>query len=811
MVILSFVICIISFFSAVRWVNKPFPGFLFYKNLVITDTVSYKKYMGLQRISDRIIGVNGEKVNSPRDVYRAVNSVPIGTVIDYRIARNGDYIELSIPTMRFTIGDFLALFGVVYSVGLIFLIVGTFVYHSKPYLHSSRIFFLFCFSVGIWFITSFHSQSTYLFDIFDKLPFLGCVYCPVFAAYLAFAFPSSRFVRKTHYVVFSLMLIFASALFILNLVYFDSYNIWKNIHSLIWLNVGLGSLALPISATIAYFKGVSILEKQRAQMILLGSFFGLFLPTLGAIGIAVVKVDMPFNLLALPVIIFPIGIAYAIVKHRLFDIERIVKRTLVYSALTGVVVGIIVLVIAAFNAVFASYDGWKNRVFFVILTTFLVFILSSLKNRIQGFLDLTFFRKKYDYRITIKEISSAMTSFLNLDEITDKIINTVEQTMFSNTTCVILFDWNSGGYLVYAASKNARNARGITIKKDSELINLLNRYNKEIFKEDLIADERYITHRDELIKVFNDFNAYLLIPVFFKKQLVGILSLGEKKSGLSYTSEDIELLYTLADQSAIAIQNALAYKLVEDYAKKIEETNKELQEIQAQLIQAEKMSAIGQLAAGVAHEIRNPLNIIEGARYYLSQIIDEGNSEVVREYLGYIKHEVERTSHLIDKLVKFSRAEPRHFASLDMNNLLESTLILVRKQLYDNGIRLVTNFNPRIPNVVGDSSQLCQVFINIIVNAIQAMPRGGEIQIDTGYGSQDKILLSFTDTGDGIEKENLTKIFNPFFTTKDTGAGLGLSISYKIVEEHKGRITVSSEKGRGSTFVVELPASYDNE
>jgi signal transduction histidine kinase len=279
-----------------------------------------------------------------------------------------------------------------------------------------------------------------------------------------------------------------------------------------------------------------------------------------------------------------------------------------------------------------------------------------------------------------------------------------------------------------------------------------------------------------------------------------------------YNSSDMKLLRTLANQSAIAVENAFAYKLVEDYAKKLEEANKELRETQAQLIQSEKMSAVGQLAAGIAHEIRNPLNIIEGARYCLSQMISGENSRSIGEYLDYIKNEIDRTNRLIDNLLKFSKAEPSHFELVDVNNILEDTLVLLRKQLSDSNIRLITNFNYQIPKIMGDLNQLWQVFINIVINAVQAMPQGGELRIDTGlyYGSRDHIFISFKDTGIGIDEKDLPKIFNPFFTTKNAGTGLGLSISYKIVEEHKGRIIVSSEKGRGSIFILELPVSYSS-
>jgi signal transduction histidine kinase len=572
----------------------------------------------------------------------------------------------------------------------------------------------------------------------------------------------------------------------------------------------LGTLTLPISSAITYFKESSALERQRAQVILLGSFVGLFLPALGAISIVVFRANIPFNLLALPVIFFPISIAYAIVKHNLFDIDIIIQKALVYSTLTAVVGGVLVLMVIAFNVAFASYGGWRNPVFFVVLSTFLVIALNPLKNQIQNFIDLSFFRTKYDYRRIIEEISFVMTSLLNLDDITDKIISTIGQTMFSNPVSVILFDENSGDYRVYAKSKEA-DIRTTTIQGSSKLIQLLNRYKKEIFKEDLIADDRYMKHRDTLMKLFNDFNAALFIPMFFKKELIGILSLGEKRSGLSYNSQDIKLLRILANQSAIAIENAFAYKLVEDYAKKLEEANKELRETQAQLIQAEKMSAIGQLAAGIAHEIRNPLNIIEGARYYLYQMVDGENSEIIREYLDYIKHEVERTNHLIDSLLKLSKMEPPHFESVNINTILQNTLVLVRKQISDSKIELITNLDPHIPRIMADPNQLWQVFINILINAIQAMPSGGKLQIDTGLCKErlDHVFISFRDTGVGIDEEDLPKIFDPFFTKKSTGTGLGLSVSYKIIEGHKGKITVSSEKEKGTTFVIELPLNHN--
>ncbi|MBI2487011.1 MAG: GAF domain-containing protein [Deltaproteobacteria bacterium] len=802
-------VSVTSLIKAASWIDKPFPGFLLYRNSIICEvSLSHwtGNHAGLVESYDKVVGVDGISV-SPADIYSIVSSKPVGTSVNYSVSRNGELIRVSVPTMNFGAFDFLSVFGWVYLVGLVIFIAGMVVYFFKPDLESSKLFFMFCFSMGIWFTSIFDTQSTYSLG---NVPFMGWMFTPAFGIALGFVFPSRRKFLTDNSFIMPVPFLLSFLIFILHLIYFDAQYLWKIVDISTWIYVLASSLLFISTAAISYLRPDSSLDKERSKVILLGAFLGFFLPALCAMAITALDVSN-LNALAILVTFFPLSVAYAIVKHKLFDIDVIIQKALVYGVLTGALVCFFASMVLAFNLAFANYGGWRNPAFFVLLTTFLVFTLNPLRNRIQNFIDLTFFRKEYDYRRTVEEISFAMISLLNLDEITDKIISTIVQTMFSNPVSVILFDQNSGDYEVYAKSRGAHSLMVFSIKEDNELIKLLSRYRQEIFKDDLIADERYIRYRSKLMKTFDDFNAALFVPILFKKRLIGILSLGDKKSGLSYNSQDIKLLRILANQSAIAIENAFAFRLVEDYAKKLEEANREIRETQSQLIQIEKMSAIGQLAAGIAHEIRNPLNIIEGARYYLSQMIDGENSVVVKEYLDYIKHEIDRTNRLIDNLLKFSRSEPPHFEPVNVNGILENALVLIRKQISDSNIKLITTFHPQIPGVMGDPNQLWQVFINILINAIQAMPQGGELQIDTGVYNvfSNNIFISFRDTGGGIDEEDISKIFDPFFTRKETGTGLGLSISYKIVENHNGRIIVASKKGEGTTFVIELCTNQD--
>jgi two-component system NtrC family sensor kinase len=283
-----------------------------------------------------------------------------------------------------------------------------------------------------------------------------------------------------------------------------------------------------------------------------------------------------------------------------------------------------------------------------------------------------------------------------------------------------------------------------------------------------------------------EIEAEISIPIISKEKLIGALNLGYKPGKEIYSNEDLELLSTLANQAAVAIENARLYQ--------------NLKQSQDTLRRADRLSSLGLLTAGLAHEIRNPLP----ERYE--------DAEFRNGFQSLALKEVDRICGLITDLLSFARPSKPNVAQEDMNNVIEGIARILDTQAKEKSVELVRYFAPNLPKVWIDREQMKQVFMNLIFNGIQAMNDGGTITISTRIFSPDAteqspsfVQVEVRDTGVGIPNENLEHIFDPFFTSKDEGSGLGLSISHQIVQEHGGYVTVESKVGKGTSFLVNIP------
>jgi PAS domain S-box-containing protein len=230
---------------------------------------------------------------------------------------------------------------------------------------------------------------------------------------------------------------------------------------------------------------------------------------------------------------------------------------------------------------------------------------------------------------------------------------------------------------------------------------------------------------------------------------------------------------------------------------------KKLEKVQSQLIQSERLAALGKLSAGIAHEINNPLSIISGHAQILLMAKSPGRAEL-KKTAEIIEKQVDRASSITDQLLQFSKRIKPKLKKSDVNEILKDTLALLKQQLSQDNIKIVKLLSSKPVFIQADSLQLQQVFLNLIANASHAMPNGGTLTINT-IVKDTNLEIGFTDSGCGIPERNLSKLFEPFFTTKENGTGLGLSIAYGIIKAHKGDIKVKSEEGKGTTFTIIFP------
>ena len=249
-------------------------------------------------------------------------------------------------------------------------------------------------------------------------------------------------------------------------------------------------------------------------------------------------------------------------------------------------------------------------------------------------------------------------------------------------------------------------------------------------------------------------------------------------------------------------------KELEDWADrlevKVQERTAELKKIHGQLFRSEKLASLGKLAAGVAHEINNPLTGVLTNSSLLLEDLEDGDPK--KDDVQVIVNETIRCREIVKRLLDFARQTKPLKKQTNINSLIENIVLLVRNQTSFRNINIERNLSENIPEIMADSDQIQQVFINFILNASDAMPKGGTLNIDSRIMENGEFIeIRFTDNGTGISEENKNRIFDPFFTTKESGTGLGLSITYGIVEQHGGTIHVESELGKGTTFIVQLP------
>jgi len=334
-----------------------------------------------------------------------------------------------------------------------------------------------------------------------------------------------------------------------------------------------------------------------------------------------------------------------------------------------------------------------------------------------------------------------------------------------------------------------------------ELDKSLNLASRAVLEKRLIyvpvaAREKQADHT--FIKRFG-ITSFAVAPLIAREKVVGVIVVDNSLEGRPISKDNLRFLQLFTNQAGMAIQNSILYNRIED-------TNRDLSEAQDRLIQGERLAAIGEMAAGIAHELKGPLVAIGGFARRLAGRLAKASDE--KESADLIVREVLRLEKMLTDILSFSKKTTICYTPCNISEIVKDALAVVRPSLEEKGIRVTTRFPRKIEALLGDCQQLKQVFINLFFNGQEAMKNGGELAIRVGTSTidgQKAVAVKVRDTGGGIPLETLHHIFNPFYTTKDTGTGLGLPIANRIITNHCGKIHINNRPGIGVEFSVVVP------
>ena len=402
-------------------------------------------------------------------------------------------------------------------------------------------------------------------------------------------------------------------------------------------------------------------------------------------------------------------------------------------------------------------------------------------------------REQKRYQRTLQHAARGMTQVRSVTRLSQLIVRVVSRTIRVKHASLFLWDRSSERYLMRASHgpQCLSTKSWYVVEKSHPLIRWMNTHRRIVSDEDLLRLGECIACQE-----LRNLSAVLIIPGFIEDQLIGFLALGEKLSGTRYSSDDLHAFTTLANEAAIAIENAVSYEA-------LIVVNEQLKIASERLLVQERLAAAGQLAAGMAHEIRNPLASIKTFAEYLPAKYDD--PQFRRTFFRVIQGEVERIDGIVKELLDFAKPAPLQLQPVNVSRLAQDTLALLSDQCLKQGVGLETTFDENGITVQADAQQLKQVILNLLLNSLDAMPKGGRLEVTTSAGDGE-FKLRVSDTGEGVAPEYLHQVWDPFFTTKERGMGLGLAIVKGIVERHGGRINLSSRVGHGTIVEICLPA-----
>jgi two-component system, NtrC family, sensor kinase len=889
------------------------------------------------RAGDVLLQVAGKHVENIIQVAQALQQVVPWLKAEYLVRRDNVPVPIQVIVAEGVVLDRALYYQ--YAVGIAYLLIGLFVYYRRVGAPRSVHFYVLCLSSFI--LSTFHYTGK--LNAFDQVIYLGNVAAGAFAPSIFLHFclvfperpawlrrkgvaallylPAALFVAVYFLVVKGMLLVNASPVEVLWLL----DRVWLLLLSVLYVS---GTVVLAVKTPQAE----DPLVRRQLKYMRNGALLGV-VPFILIYAVPYIFGSLPGHyqkMAVLFLILLPITWAYAILRYRLMDVDIIFQQGYVYTLATLVVLGV-------FYGLIFSFARPENLspAAIVGLIVFATFIFQPIRDWLQEQLDRYFFYKdRYDYRRTLIEFARELGSETNLDEMLRSVGDRLVHTLSIQHVAFFLAEEDDRFHL--HMTQGVKKERSQKHPQELDLSFLTAHPGKPyLFFErtrhllDAVSHEWPVAVR----RTISELDLTYYFPCSVRGRSIAYLALSRTDKGDFLSSDDVELIITLAGYVSIAIENARLYSSLErkvaeyerlkefsenivesinvgilaaDLNDCVESWNTQIErltgisreaavgrplaelfpaelcemfeqaraqsgiqniykfvlpavsqangngngkangngkgkpsaptahilnlaiaplvskdmrqigrliifddvtdrdELERRLVQADKLSSIGLLAAGVAHEVNTPLAVISTYAQMLAKQISE--DEQKSKLLDKIAKQTFRASEIVNSLLSFSRTSPTEFVEVDVSKVLHETLNLVEHQLKKSGVEVKVQVPAALPAVKGNAGKLQQVFLNLFLNARDAMDSGGTLSVHA-WSEEGFARIDVADSGQGIAPEHLERIYDPFFTTKAArkGTGLGLSVTYGIVREHGGSIEVESRPGAGSRFRVELP------
>jgi two-component system, NtrC family, sensor histidine kinase HydH len=499
------------------------------------------------------------------------------------------------------------------------------------------------------------------------------------------------------------------------------------------------------------------------------------------------------------IIVYLYFLSQNLVRYRLLDLNELLGRMLV--------LGTLVFILALIYGVLTRWVGPDEQGLFffntLLASASIVILIEPLRVRIEAAISRWMFQEKFELSRRIEMLRAELANVIDMRVLVPRVLAALEDSRRITHASVYLADPDGSGFELAGHVGPRPDARfdAITHRAFFERLRRTGVITIEGIEREVAARRPVSTEEQEslqlVLRTLEQMNGSVALGFSSEDQLLGALIIRDERLREAYSSDEIELFRGVATSIGITLQNSQVYERMKE---------------------RDRLAALGQMAAGLAHEIRNPLGSIKGAAQYLQPGQTAATTrEGTREFLDIIIEEVNRLNKIVSQFLDYARPYRGEQRQLEVAEVLRKTLALFAKEAEEHGkVEIVTDLADRMPPVRADAEQLLQVFLNLSLNALQAMPQGGKLWISTALRRSTRrgapaafLEVRFRDAGVGISAGDLKNLFIPFFTTKEKGTGLGLPISQRIIENHGGTIEVRSQPGEGATFTVLLPIEAD--